>query len=895
MSGVSRLRTMSHREISWRARQQARIASQRMAVRVRPPRWNRADVYDVLAEGVLDDLSRVDRREQWSAVHAELAHRITNRSSLFALDPSSAPDMRQEVLARWPTAASDAATRADRILADRYDVLGYRQLEWTSPEGKIDWHLDPVSGRSAPLHFWADVPYLDAASGDHKVIWELNRHQHWLSLGRALWLTRDARYRRGMIGQLQDWMAANPPLLGINWASMLEIALRTISWTWGLHFLLGEDAGSDPPWLVDLLIALNRQLTHVEHNLSIYFSPNTHLTGEALGLYVVGAALPELVASSRWSDTGRRILVKEVTRQIRADGGHVERSTHYQRYTLDFYLMALVTAERTFDDEAAAIFREAATRLAEYTQAMADDLGRLPTIGDDDGGMLWPIAGRACHDVRDSLSLAALLLDRPDLAPWNVQEEAVWIAGPQILNRISRAQEPRLAVPMRSHTLADSGFVVVRDTSGSHATFDVGRCRYLDGPHAHAAALSITLAPHGRPLLVDPGTSTYTMDARLRDRLRSTMGHNTVTIDDRAQAIPRGPFHWRGNASGQQHGSRSNEAFAWAEASHDAYLPLRHRRTIVATPAGRWLIADEVLGEGLVTARAHWHLDPAWKLRRDEPGRLHAVHDEGDAAWLLHEASELLLAHGDDESGLGWYAPVYGMLVPTWTARTTRTARAPFAMLTAISARTGRPPHRPSLDRLETTPDAGGIAIGARVVDAFDASVFLLRPGDTSMRDNRACRIADYQTDARVLHYREAAGRLLTLDLVDASQLLALRDGWLSVDAAEGFGDLHVAVSGDRLDMYSSAPPPHLRLQGGALRQVRRVCLNRRDVDVPASDDAGTVVVCGVDWAAPAGQRAWAGPFGPAPDANGPRRREASVHRLVRQRHAAVAPDRGRD
>jgi hypothetical protein len=777
------------------------------------------------------------------------------RSSRFALDSASSAEMRREVLTRWPAAASDAATRADRILAGRYDVLGYRQLQWTSPDGTLDWHFDPVSGRRAPVDFWADVPYLDPATGDHKVIWELNRHQHWLCLGRALWLTRDARYRRGMIGQLQDWMDANPPLLGINWASMLEIALRAISWTWGLHFLLGEESDGDPPWLVDLFIALDRQLTHVEQNLSIYFSPNTHLTGEALGLYVVGVALPELEASSRWSDTGRRILIEEVRRQICADGGHVERSTHYQRYTLDFYLMALLTAERSFDDEAAAVFREAATRLAEYTRAMADDLGRLPTIGDDDGGMLWPIAGRACHDVRDSLSLAALLLERPDLAPCQVQEEAVWIAGPQILNRAGSVQEPRLSVPMRSHTLADSGFIVVRDAHRSHATFDVGRSRYLDGPHAHAAALSITLALRGRPLLVDPGTSTYTMDARVRDRLRSTTGHNTVTIDDRAQAIPRGPFHWRSSASARPQGSRSNEGFSWAEASHDAYLPLRHRRTMVATPAGTWLIADEVLGDGLVTARAHWHLDPAWKLRYDEPGRLRATHHEGDAAWLLHEARELLLAHGDDESGLGWYAPVYGTLVPTWTVRTTRTAHAPFAMLTAINAGTGTPPHGPSLDRLDTTPDAGGIAIGARVIEACGTSVFLLRPGELSMRDGRACGTGDYQTDARVLHYREATGRLVALDIVDASQLLALRNEWLSVDAGEGIADLHVSLSGDGLELFSSEPPPHLRLQGGALRRVRRVRLNRRDVAVPPSDDAGAIVVSGVDWAAPAGQR----------------------------------------
>jgi hypothetical protein len=857
MTTVSRLRAMSHTELSWRARQQARIASQRMSVRVRAPRWNRADVYDVLADGVLEDqLSRADRHEQWSAIHGELAGRIANRVSRFALDPSSAPDMRREVLARWPGAPSDAATRADHILAGRYDVLGYRQLHWTSSDGKVDWHRDPVSGRSAPLHFWADVPYLDPASGDHKVIWEINRHQHWLALGRALWLTRDTRYRRAMIDQLQHWMAANPPLVGINWASMLEIGFRAISWTWGLHFLLGEKGDGEPPWLVDLLIALDRQLTHVEQNLSIYFSPNTHLTGEALGLYVVGVALPELAGSSRWRDTGRRILIEEVSRQIRADGGHVERSTHYQRYTLDFYLMALVTAERDLDEEAAAIFREAATRLAEYTRAMADDLGRLPTIGDDDGGMLWPIAGRACHDVCDSLSLAALLLGRPYLAPCAVQEEAVWIAGPQILDRVPRrVEQARFSAPMRSHILADSGFVVVRDASRSHATFDVGRSRYLDGPHAHAAALSLTLALRGRPLLVDPGTSTYTMDARVREWLRSTRGHNTLTIEERAQAIPRGPFHWRSSPSGRSHGFRSNETFAWAEASHDAYLPVRHRRSIIATPAGTWLIADEILGEGLVTARAHWHLDPAWQLRYDEPGRLRAIHHEGDAAWLLHEGRELLLAHGDDESGLGWYAPVYGTLVPTWTVRTTLTAHAPFAMLTAINARTGAPAHSSSLERLDTTPDAGGIAIGARVIDAFGTSVFLLRPGEASMRDDRACGIADYQTDARVLHHREAAGRLVALDLVDASQLLALRDECLSVDAADGIADLHVSLSGDRLDLFSSKPAPHLRLQGGALRRVRRVRLNRRDVDVPASDDAGTVVVSGADWAAPAGHR----------------------------------------
>src|SRR5207302_2538362 len=140
--------------------------------------------------------------------------------------------------------------------------------------------------------------------------------------------------------------------------------LRALSWTWALHFLLGADAtrpgdsasyaaGSGrTPWLVDLVVGLDRQLTHVEQNLSHYFSPNTHLTGEALALYVVGLALPELAASERWVARGRDILLREIDRQIHADGGHAEGSTHYHRYTLDIYLLALLTATQARDTAA---------------------------------------------------------------------------------------------------------------------------------------------------------------------------------------------------------------------------------------------------------------------------------------------------------------------------------------------------------------------------------------------------------------------------------------------------------------------------------------------------------------------------------------------------------------
>jgi len=174
-------------------------------------------------------------------------------------------------------------------------------------------------------------------------------------------------------------------------------AFRSISWVWAIQFFAGDHGAADrQPWLVDLLLALDRQLTHVEHNLSRYFSPNTHLTGEALALYIVGLALPELAASDRWARRGRDILVAEIDRQIHADGGHAEGSTHYHRYTLDIYLFALIAAMRAQDTEGIARFSAVVTRLAEFARTVADNGGLLPLIGDDDGGMLWPITGRAC-------------------------------------------------------------------------------------------------------------------------------------------------------------------------------------------------------------------------------------------------------------------------------------------------------------------------------------------------------------------------------------------------------------------------------------------------------------------------------------------------------------------
>ncbi|MBA2302406.1 MAG: hypothetical protein H0W08_07200 [Acidobacteria bacterium] len=330
-------------------------------------------------QGAAAALDRGDRRRAGIALTAHLAR----REPRFALHPSDRGLIVARIQARFPSAAVDAAARADRVVNGTYDLLGYAGLTFSRGGADIDWHLDPVSGRRPAMLFWSRVPYLDPAFGDHKVIWELNRHQHWLTLGRAAWLSPSADYPRRFRSELASWLQQNPPYHGANWSSMLELAFRSLSWIWALH-LFADPEADDADWVVDLLGGLQTQLDHVSRHLSWYFSPNTHLLGEGLALYVAGRALPELQQADNWEAVGRRILLQEAHAQVQPDGGHAEQSLHYHLYALDFYLLALVIARRT-GDTATDTFAEVASRMARFCRAMADKTGRLPTIGDDDG------------------------------------------------------------------------------------------------------------------------------------------------------------------------------------------------------------------------------------------------------------------------------------------------------------------------------------------------------------------------------------------------------------------------------------------------------------------------------------------------------------------------------
>src|SRR5579862_308504 len=107
-----------------------------------------------------------------------------------------------------PQEAEDIITESNEICHHHFRLLGYRDLQYGA---EIDWHLDAAHGFRSPLKPWFKINLFDfAVVGDHKVTWELNRHQHLVVLAKAWLLTNDDAYAREIFAQWYSWQRANP-------------------------------------------------------------------------------------------------------------------------------------------------------------------------------------------------------------------------------------------------------------------------------------------------------------------------------------------------------------------------------------------------------------------------------------------------------------------------------------------------------------------------------------------------------------------------------------------------------------------------------------------------------------------------------------------------------------
>jgi hypothetical protein len=221
-----------------------------------------------------------------------------------------------------------------------------------------------------------------------------------------------------------------------------------------------------------------RQLLRLRVNVEDDILGN-HVIRNARALVLGGAAF----GAAELARQGIDLLRRELSEQVLRDGGHYERSPSYHLVVLRDLLEIHAASPHAW-------LGEAIERMRSFAAA----------------------------------------LQRPDGAPALFNDGTV--------------DAPRLELPSPPPGVAvfeDSGFVVVRD-GDLWLAFRCGPAapRFLPA-HAHADALSVQVWWQGRPVIVDPGSSTYE-PGPTRDRERGTAAHSTVAVDGRDQFRLWGAF-----------------------------------------------------------------------------------------------------------------------------------------------------------------------------------------------------------------------------------------------------------------------------------------------------------------------------------------------------------------
>lgn len=342
---------------------------------------------------------------------------------------------------------------------------------------------------------------------------------------------------------LSEWLAqcGRPSLPGWH---PYPLSRRVVAWCAAL---------SEPRWDAALrrrlLRSLHRQVHYllrcVEHDIG-----GNHVLENAVALTVGGACLGSAVAARR----GRRLLRRELARQLLADGGHEERSPSYHRHVLERLVDAQAVLGRAQHDLPE--LDAGCASMERWLAALAGPDGSLPRFNDG-----W---------------------DGPALAP----------SGDLVAD------------------MASSGYITLR-AGGDQAVLDVGSlCPAHLPPHAHADALSFVLWADGIPIVVDPGSGAY--HGEVRRWSRATASHSTVEIDGQDQCVFLGDFRAAHLPKVCRAPIERRSDAIVVRARHDGYHrladPVSHRRTFCWLPGDGLVVVDVLSAAGAHRACSHLQL-----------------------------------------------------------------------------------------------------------------------------------------------------------------------------------------------------------------------------------------------------------------------------------------------
>lgn len=358
---------------------------------------------------------------------------------------------------------------------------------------------------------------------------------------------------------ISRWIDENPVATGTGWEPY-PTSRRIVNWVKWL--LLGRIP------VPGMIGSIAQQVEFVFRRLEYHLLTN-HLLANVKALYFASLAL-DCDRSEKWHNKAQQLLAKELREQIYADGGHCERSPMYHAIVLED-IMDLINIGESYD-------RPTDSQLRNVAASM---LGWLEQ------------------------------LSRADGTPSYFNDSVGEIAPP--LRELEKYGQ-RLGINSTIEPLNDSGFALM-ENDHVKVLMDVGSPSpsYQPG-HAHAEALAIELEIDGKPILVNRGISTYEAN-ETRSLERSTLAHNTISIDGQDSSETWGAFRVAGRAMVNVVLCDSKSGVI--RATHDGFRrlpdPVTHDREVRLLRDGITIL-DRISGQGRHGVLASWYLHPNCRI-----------------------------------------------------------------------------------------------------------------------------------------------------------------------------------------------------------------------------------------------------------------------------------------
>lgn len=429
---------------------------------------------------------------------------------------------------KHPTEWARIHQTAQQAMAHQVDLLGSGLIALGE---QIDWYKDYKSGFHWQAAYFRSIKYNNLErNSDVKFPWEVSRMQWMIPVGQAFLITRDERYAQTVRRLLEDWIAANPYARSVNWACTMEVAIRTLTWTWFFHVFHDSQAWADETFRGQFLRMLYLHGDFTARHLEKSDINGNHYTADAAGLVFAGLFFAERGRAAGWHRLGWQILNEELPIQVFADGVDYEASLPYHRLVLEFfYLPALYRLKLGLDISPE--YRERLVAMAGFTAYYSRPDGSVPLWGDADDARALPFGGQPINDHRYLLGLVGYAFADKELQQYFSGDlaEIYWCLGSDAANSFT-PERVQLVQP-GSKAFPDGGVYLMRNTV-DHVFIDCGPLGLAGrGGHGHNDALSFEAVLCGVHLITDNGAYLYTADYRARNRFRSTASHNTPIVD----------------------------------------------------------------------------------------------------------------------------------------------------------------------------------------------------------------------------------------------------------------------------------------------------------------------------------------------------------------------------